>query len=76
MWEVLEACGVVFLPAAGYRYGASSYNYQNSYGYYWSSTYDDSRYVYSMDFSDNWVYSDDSFYRYFGRSVRLVRNAE
>jgi len=76
MWEVLEACGVVFLPAAGYRYGASSYNYQNSYGYYWSSTYDDSRYVFSMDFADNWVYSDDSFYRYFGRSVRLVCNAE
>ena len=76
MWEVLEACGVVFLPAAGYRYGASTYNYQNSYGYYWSSTYDDSRYAYSMDFSDNWIYSDDSFYRYFGRSVRLVRNAE
>lgn len=76
MWEVLEACGVVFLPAAGYRYGASTYNYQNSYGYYWSSTYDDSRYAYSMDFADNWIYSDDSFYRYFGRSVRLVRNAE
>ena len=76
MWEVLEACGVVFLPAAGYRYGTSTYNYQNSYGFYWSSTYDDSRFAYSMDFSDNWIYSDDSFYRYFGRSVRLVRNAE
>lgn len=76
MWEVLEACGVVFLPAAGYRYGASTVNYLNTYGYYWSSSYSDSRFACSMNFADNWIDSESSFYRYFGRSVRLVRDAE
>lgn len=76
MWEILETCGVVFLPAAGYRFGASTINYLNSYGYYWSTTYGDSRYAYSMNFSDNWIDSEGCFYRYFGRSVRLVRNVE
>ena len=76
MWEILEACGVVFLPAAGYRYGSSNVNYINSYGYYWSTTYSDSQYVYSMNIADNWVDSEGCFYRYFGRSVRLVCPAQ
>jgi len=76
MWEVLESCGVVFLPAAGYRYGASTVNYMNTYGFYWSATYEDSRYAYSLNFSDNWINSEGDSQRYFGRSVRLVSNAE
>ena len=76
MWEVLEACGVVFLPAAGYRYGSSSFLYLNLMGSYWSTTYGDSRYAYNLSFADNSIDSDGCFYRYFGRSVRLVRNAE
>ena len=76
MWEVLEACGTVFLPAAGYRYGASTINYLNTYGFYWSATYKDSRYAYSLNFSDNWINPEGDSQRYFGRSVRLVSNAE
>lgn len=42
-WDKLEAAGVIFLPAAGTRYGdvdATSVVRASSYGYYWSSTYD------------------------------------
>ncbi len=75
-WQYLEAVGVVFLPAAGDRNGFANILYSNSMGYYWSTTYDDSRFAYYLSFSDHFVYSNDSFYRFFGRSVRLVRNAE
>lgn len=75
-WQSIEALGAVFLPAAGDRNGFSNVLYPNQMGYYWSTTYDDSRYAYFLSFSDHSVYSDDSFYRFFGRSVRLVRNAE
>ena len=75
-WVNLEANGVVFLPAAGTRNGFSNILYSNSYGYYWSTTFNDSRYAYFLSFSDHSVYSNDRFYRFFGRSVRLVRNAE
>ena len=76
MWQYIEAVGAVFLPAAGDRNGFSNILYPNQMGYYWSTTYDDSRYAYFLSFSDHSVYSNDSFYRFFGRSVRLVRNAE
>lgn len=76
LWQSLEALGAVFLPAAGDRNGLSNILYSNSIGYYWSTTYDDSRYAYYLSFSDHSIYSDDSFYRFFGRSVRLVSNAE
>ena len=75
-WQYLEAVGVVFLPAAGTRNGIASILYTNSIGYYWSTTYYDSRYAYYLSFSDHFVYSDDRFYRFSGRSVRLVSNAE
>lgn len=58
-WQYLEAVGVVFLPAAGARNGFASILYSNSIGYYWSTTYDDSRYAYYLSFSDHFVYSND-----------------
>ena len=76
MWQYIETVGAVFLPAAGDRNGFSNILYPNSMGYYWSTTYDDNRYAYFLSFSDHSVYSNDSFYRFFGRSVRLVSNAE
>ena len=75
-WEALEALGAVFLPAAGHRNGFSNVLYPNSYGFYWSSMYGNSQYAYSLDFSVSWIDSEGGFYRFFGRSVRLVRNAE
>jgi hypothetical protein len=75
-WETLEDLGVVFLPAAGNRNGNSNVLYANSYGYYWSTTYGNNSYAYSMDFSNNWIDSEGGFYRFFGRSVRLVCYAQ
>ena len=75
-WEAIEALGAIFLPAAGHRNGYSNVLYSNSYGFYWSSMYGNNRYAYSMDFSDSWIDSEGSFYRFFGRSVRMVRNVE
>jgi hypothetical protein len=75
-WETLEGLGVVFLPAAGNRNASSNVLYPNSMGYYWSTTYDNNKYAYNMSFSDSRLVSGDSFYRYFGRSVRLVRDYE
>ena len=76
MWQYIEAVGAVFLPAAGDRNGFSDILYPNQMGYYWSTTYDDSRYAYFLSFSDYSVNANDRFYRFFGRSVRLVSNAE
>ena len=39
-WSIIEQHGGVFLPAAGYRSGTNVYS-AGSYGYYWSSSYED-----------------------------------
>ena len=62
----------IFLPAAGGRDGTNLYN-AGSYGYYWSSSLNTSYsgnawYVY---FSSSDV-GRDSYYRYYGQSVRPV----
>ena len=63
----------IFLPAAGYRYGADLY-YCGLDGYYWSATlYEyDSGYAYGFDFNDGyggWYYWG---YRGIGQTVRPV----
>ena len=65
----------VFLPAAGYRSGASLYD-AGSYGYYWSRSLDssNSRYGYYLYFYSSYIRSYG--YRYYGRSVRPVRVQE
>ena len=71
-WLKLESVGAVFLPAVGYRNG-SYVNYVQEDGYYWSATEDMSRIANYFDF-----YSDGAnmnfHYRYFGYSVRLVKD--
>ena len=73
-WSALEQAGAVFLPAAGYQNGTSVGNV-GSYGGYWSASYRDSNYVYYVYFHDSSLHTDN-YYRYLGRSVRLVRVAE
>ena len=78
-WTALEAKGCVFLPAAGYRLGASV-SYAGEEGDYWSSSPDDS-FVYGascvyFDFSHLKPAAAEGGYRYCGFSVRLVRAAE
>lgn len=71
-WSILEQAGAVFLPAAGSRDVIWVSNV-SSLGCYWSASYSDSDYAYSVHFSDsdlNPVYNDD--YRFKGLSVRLV----
>ena len=73
-WTLLEANGAVFLPAAGYRLGASV-SYPGSRGYYWSGTAHGSTAgnAYNLRFlSDtNWNPQHNNN-RYNGFSVRLV----
>ena len=74
-WTALEAKGCVFLPAAGYRNGASV-NDVGSYGYYWSSTANGTDGAYGVYFSSGDVYPAYDNGRYDGFSVRLVRPVE
>jgi len=73
----LESAGAVFLPAAGLRDG-TTVSAVGSRGLYWSSSYttdsyNKSAYARDMDFSSSGVYTQGGNNRYFGFSVRLVR---
>ena len=70
-WSQMEAAGIVFLPAAGFRIGSYVY-YVGDSGIYWSSTPLDSDYAYYLDFNSSNVYPADYDYRDSGYSVRLV----
>ena len=76
-WGKMETAGCVFLPAAGYRNG-TSVSFVGSYGYYWSSTPDssDANRALFVRFSASSVDPAYSYFRNFGRSVRLVRDVE
>ena len=75
-WAKMEAAGCVFLPAAGNRDGSSVSN-AGSNGYYWSSSSpnDDSSQASCVYFRSNFLIFPSYGYRYYGRSVRLVRDA-
>ena len=74
-WAEYEAAGCAFLPAAGYRYGASVGNV-GSVGYYWSASYLNSGRAWYVYFGDTYLGTDDYSYRDYGFSVRLARVAE
>lgn len=74
-WATLEQHGAVFLPASGFRQG-TSVNGVGSRGHYWSASYYDSNYAYSVWFRDSDLNLQGEYRRYFGRSVRLVRSAQ
>ena len=73
-WSKLETAGAVFLPASGYRRGTDMW--YKTQGYYWSSSSDNPSY--------NWLYWAFNFTakvaniwnheRYYGSTVRLVRD--
>ena len=73
-WSKLEAAGAVFLPAAGYR-SSSTVNCVWRYGYYWSATEYTSRNAHCLYFDSVEAYMNGSL-RYFGRSVRLVKDLQ
>ena len=71
-WSKLEAAGAVFLSASGTRSGSTVNSLQRS-GHYWSANEYNGDYARCLYF-----YSDEAgwggFYRYAGRSVRLVKD--
>ena len=77
-WSVLEQAGAVFLPTTGHRYNGTSTALVNTYGRYWSASlsshdlYD----IHILDFYGSGLDPQSYCYRYFGLSVRLVRNVE
>ena len=81
-WTHLEELGCVFLPAAGYRKGAEV-GYAGTEGYYWSSSPlaselpDDlnTGSAHNVYFGSGAVVAPRDYYdRYYGFSVRLVRD--
>ena len=74
IWTTLENAGAVFLPAAGSRNVASVSNVVAN-GYYWSSSYDNCN-AYSLYFNLSNVSSSSFYYRFYGQSVRLVRDVK
>lgn len=73
-WSIMESHGAVFLPAAGYRYGADVGSVGSD-GDYWSSSAGGNDYADYLGFYSYGVYTSYGYDRY-GRSVRLVRDAE
>ena len=72
-WPVMEAQGCIFLPNAGYRTPSGVSTAAGS-GNYWSSTYDSSKKAKCIQVAD--LSSSVAGFRYYGRSVRLVKNAQ
>ena len=71
-WSKLEAAGAVFLPAAGLRSGTNVYNEQRR-GFYWSATEYNGGSANELRFASDLAYMSD-FNRYYGQSVRLVKD--
>jgi len=76
-WTALAAKGCVFLPAAGDRFNGTSISSAGDQGLYWSSTSytTDSNPAYCIKFGSNSLITNESYYRFYGLSVRLVRDA-
>ena len=72
-WSKLEAAGAVFLPAAGRRNGSGVNNVQYE-GAYWSATECSSNFAYDLYFYSDEARVHEFNYRYYGRSVRLVKD--
>ena len=71
-WIVLENAGCAFLPAPGDRLG-SSVDYVGLYGDYWSATYKDNDFIYSLKFGRGSL-ATGPYGRCVGLSVRLVQD--
>ena len=71
-WAKMEQAGAVFLPAAGYRYGATEYKGLGEWGYYWTSSAKNDNDAVSFYFAEYAFDADWSMGRENGYSVRLV----
>ena len=79
-FEILEAAGCVFLPAAGGREGIDIYGMDEAdamgiYGTCWSSSYINEQFAYGIFFRNgDEVWTGDYGIRHYGASVRLAKN--
>ena len=73
-WSKLESAGAVFLPVSGHRRGSEVFYVQDE-GVYWSATESGSDNAYYLYFRSDaaFMFSD---LRYYGKSVRLVKDIE
>lgn len=71
-WAEFESIGAIFLPAAGARLG-NNVDQIGTHGGYWTSTYGTTGFAVSMVFSAEGI-GMNSYYCFFGRSVRLVHD--
>ena len=75
-WTKMESAGCVFLPAAGYR-TSSSVSFDGTIGFYWSATSYGSNNAYDVNFNSGDLNpANENTTRYYGFSVRLVRQVE
>ena len=71
-WNIMEAAGAVFLPAAGYRLGMTTTTTASE-GYYWSTTHVDGDKSWSVKITSSSSTLNQT-YASQGCSVRLVRD--
>ena len=76
-WEKMEKAGAIFLPAGGYRYyNGNKHVYTDNVGHYWTSTPTNDVFyrAYELCFTAYSLDAEDTGTRYFGYSVRLVKD--
>lgn len=74
-WSQMEASGAIFLPTAGYYWGETdSRHFAGSEGNYWTATNNGTSGAYYFSSSLNGNGSTSSRVRYYGYSVRLVKD--
>ncbi len=73
-WAKIESTGAVFLPAAGQRKG-TTYSNGDTYGNYWTTTYGNVTNANYYYFTESNVKTTTTM-KYYGYSVRLVRDVE
>ncbi len=76
-WKLLEDAGVVFMPSNGWRDG-TTVNYDGGLHYYTSTVEVNGMDIYLMHFREGPGFRDPTLVsqRYYGRSVRLVKDVE
>lgn len=73
-FDIFEAHGAIFLPAAGSRFG-SMVMYSETHGVYWTaSSAHDNLTAHDVNFDNTNFKTWWSMFKYFGNSVRLVRD--
>ncbi len=78
-FEVLQNAGCVFLPAAGYRDGSTSFSdlgFFGSEGYYWASDPINNNNAYGLEFSSDTVNPAREFLRFHSNVIRLVADCK